>query len=249
VIVVVVGMHCSGTANVAALLHRRGVVMGEDELLLPGDAAGTSVGHLENPRFRMLNDRMAERRGYRVLSWSPDIPVCRPGAITRLRMRRLIRSCQDRHPAWGFEDPRSCLTLDAWLREIERSGVLAETRIIHTVREPEAVVRAMTGRAPIDAATALRLWKTYNERAMFAIDAWQVPTHFIGFEDVRDRPERTVRSLLRFIGLPDPEDVRDSDGGTRTGGRDALRDSVSKMRTRMWLRVEESQRSADRKAG
>lgn len=252
-IVIVVGMHCSGTSNVAALLHRQGVVMGEDDLLLPAHTAAASVGHLGSPRFRILNDRMAERQGYRVLSWSPDIPICRPSAITRLRMRRIIRNCQDRYAAWGFEDPRTCLTLDAWLREIERIGSLDDTRIIHTVREPDAVVRAMIGRAPIDAATALRLWKTYNERAMFAIDAWQVPTHFVGFEDVRDRPERAVEALRRFIGLPDESTASESFPRvavrTRAADRDALRDAVSRMKTRIWRRVAESQRSAEGKAG
>ena len=249
-IAIVVGMHCSGTSNVAALLQRHGVVMGEDHLLLPAPAA---VGHLENPRFRILNDRMAERRGYRVLSWDPDIPVCRPGAITRLRMRRLIRNCQDRYPAWGFEDPRSCLTLDSWLREIECLSALDDTRIIHTVRDPEAVVRAMIGRAPVDAATALRLWNTYNERVMRTIDAWPVPTHYIGFEDLRDRPERSVRALLHFMDLPEVDAPPASTGraapsASVRGEADVLREAVSRMKMLMSRRVEESQRSADRRA-
>jgi hypothetical protein len=248
VIVIVVGMHCSGTSNVAALLHRHGVVMGEDDPLLPVDSAPAAVGHLENARFRNLNDRMAERQGYRVLSWNPDIPAFRPGAITRLRMRRLIRNCQERFSAWGFEDPRSCLTLDSWLSEIERAKALDDTKIIHTVRDPDAVVRAMTGRAPIDSATALRLWKTYNERAMVAIDAWQVPTHFIGFEDLRDRPESTLATLHRFIGSPVPIDSDASSESVRVGERDALREAVSRIKTRMWRRVKESQRSVERKA-
>ena len=149
-IVIVVGMHCSGTSAVAGLLHRHGVVMGEDDLLVPAQIHETPASLFENPRFRILNDRIAERQGYVVESWNPEIPPCRPGAITRLRMRRLIRNYEERHRVWGFEDPRSCLTLDAWLREIERVAALEDTKIVYTVRDPDAVAHSMVARNGID---------------------------------------------------------------------------------------------------
>jgi len=255
-IVIIVGMHCSGTSAVAGLLHRHGVVMGEDALLVPAQIHETPASLFENPRFRILNDRIAERQGYVVESWNPDIPPCRAGAITRLRMRRLIRNYEERHRVWGFEDPRSCLTLDAWLREIERVGALEDTKIVYTVRDPDAVAQSMVARNMIDIPTALRLWKVYNERAMKTIDAWLLPCHYLSYEDLRDRSERATLALLRFAGVPEGGgafgDARGSASGRaelalRTdGGGAALSEAVTEMKSQILRRVRESRRSTER---
>jgi hypothetical protein len=249
-IFVVVGMHCSGASTVAGLLHRHGVVMGEDDLFSPAQRSDTPSGLFENPRFRILNDRIAERQGYVVRSWNPEIPSCRPGAITRLRMRRLIRNYEDRHSVWGFKDPRTCLTLDSWLREIERVGALEDTKIVYTVRDPDAVARSLVNRNRIDVPTALRLWKTYNERAIASIDAWPLPTHDLTYEDLCDHPERTTAVLLRFAGVPKRGNglreaaVSESDGGAnaRPDYRDSisLSDAVTEIKTQILRRVRES---------
>jgi hypothetical protein len=255
-IVIIVGMHCSGTAAVAGVLHRHGVYMGEDDLLVPAQIHETSSSFFENSRFRILNDRIAERQGYVVESWNPEIPPCRPGAITRLRMRRLIRNYEERHRLWGFEDPRSCLTLDAWLREIERVTALEDTKVVCTVRDPDAVAHSMVARYRIDIATALRLWKVYNERAMKTIDSWLFPCHYLSYEDLRDRPERTTAALLRFAGVSERagafgEAVGSASGpaalAPRTdGGSAALSEAVMEMKFQIRRRVGESRRSTER---
>jgi len=255
-IVSIVGMQCSGTSTVAGLLHRHGVVMVDDDLLVPEPVDEAPPDLFENPRFRILNDRIAERQGYVVESWNPEVPPCRPGAITRLRMRRLIRNYEERHPIWGFEDPRSCLTLDAWLREIERVVALEGTKIVYTVRDPDAVAYAMVTRHRIDIPTALRLWKVYNERAMNTLDAWLVPCHYLLYEDLRDRPERTTAALLRFAGAPDRAGAFGDDRAAAPGraaialGNDesgaALSEAVMEMKSQILRRVRESQRDTER---
>ena len=251
-IVIVVGTHCSGGSAVAALLQRHGVAMGFDDLPPPAAATGGGDAGFENPRFRILNDRIAERQGYVIASWKPEIPVFRPGAITRLRMRRLIRSFDERHSVWGFNDPRCCITLDAWLREIERIDRLEETRIVYTVRDPDAAVGAMTGRTGIDSATALRLWKSYNERAMSTIDAWQPATHYVSYEDLENQTDRATTALLRFVGrfpagvpAAAPAIAAPSESVTRAEG-EALAKAVTEMKSRIWRRVRESMRSEAR---
>jgi len=248
-IIIIVGMHCSGMSPVAGLLHRHGAVMGEDDLFPRAQLHETPSSLFENSRFRILNDRIAERQGYVVRSWQPEIPVCRPGPITRLRMRRLIRNYDERYPVWGFKDPRSCLTLDSWLREIENTAALGETKIVYTVRDPDAVARSMASRNHVDVATALWLWKAYNERAMASIDAWLLPTHYLSYEDFCDHPERTTAALLRFAGVSEPGNAVEA-AATSLGGGDAdapatggeaLSEAVMEIKTRILRRVRESQ--------
>jgi hypothetical protein len=255
-IVIVVGMHCSGTSAVAGLLHRHGVVMGEEELLVPAQPHESPASLCENPRFRILNDRIAERQGYVVESWNPEIPPCRPGAITRLRMRRLIRNYEERHRVWGFEDPRSCLTLDAWLREIERVAALEDTKLVCSVRDPDAVAQSMAALHLIDIPTALRLWKVYNERAMQTIDAWPLPCHYLSYEDLRDGPERATAALLRFVGVPEQAGTSGDAGEAASsraalslppdGGATALSEAVTEMKFQILRRVRESRRDTER---
>jgi len=252
VIVIVLGMHCSGGSVVASLLQRHGVFMGFDDLPPAPAGTGFGSGRFENPRFRILNDRIAERQGYVFSSFRPEIPVCRAGAITRLRMRRLIRSFDERHPAWGWKDARCCITLEAWLRELERIGRLDHTRIVYCVRDPDAVVRSLTSRTGIDPATALRLWKSYNERAMSTIDAWQSATHYVRCEDLEDHPERATAALLGFVGRVAAASSAAAPSATRPPGiaapgeSEALAKAVSEMKDRISRRVRESRRGTAR---
>jgi hypothetical protein len=199
-----------------------------------------------------LNDRIAERQGYAFASFKPEIPVCRAGAITRLRMRRLIRSFDERYAAWGWKDPRCCVTLEAWLREIERIGRLEKTRIVYTVRDPDAVARSLTERTGIDPATALRLWKSYNERALSTIDVWRPPTHYVSREDLEEHGERATAALLRFLGRPASPDPPAAAAGLPVSAApaeaEALARAVSKVKARISRRVRASLHGAAREA-
>jgi len=199
-IVVVVGMHRSGTSTVAGLLHAGGVCMGEEAVMWPRPSPENPRGFFENHRFRVLNDRIAARCGYRVKSWDPEVPPLRPGALQRRAMLRLVRRYAARYAHWGFKDPRTCLTLDAWLAACERAGRLAEVRVVLVARDARTVARSLVRRDGTDASSALRLWRVYNERALAAIDAWDVPAHALRYEDLCREPEACAAALFRFLG-------------------------------------------------
>jgi hypothetical protein len=102
----------------------------------------------------------------------------------------------------------------------------------------------------------LRLWKVYNERAMKTIDSWLFPCHYLSYEDLRDRPERTTAALLRFAGVSERagafgEAVGSASGpaalAPRTdGGSAALSEAVMEMKFQIRRRVGESRRSTER---
>jgi hypothetical protein len=200
VIVLVVGMHRSGTSTVAGLLHANGIMMGEADVLRPPPNGENPRGFFENYRFRRVNDRILAGRGYRVESWAPEVPDCSPGPIARLWMGRLLRRYERRYPSWGFKDPRSCLTLGGWLGEIERAGLTDRVRVVYATRQPYAVARSLVVRNGIEPATGLRLWRTYNQRALTAIDAFGARTHYVSYEQLCARPEVTARAMLAFVG-------------------------------------------------
>lgn len=199
-IAVVVGMHRSGTSTVAGLLHHGGIAMGEEEVFLPRPGPENPRGFFENHRFRLHNDRMAERCGYRVKSWSTEVPVLGPGPLQRRAMERLLRRYAGRYADWGFKDPRTCLTLDPWLRALERTGLRDEARVVFVARDANAVARSLARRDATDPAEGLRLWRIYNERALSVVDAWGVAHHALRYEDLCRDPTGTAAALFRFLG-------------------------------------------------
>ena len=190
-IAIVVGMHRSGTSSVAGLLHQCGAPMGEEAVLLPHPSPENPRGFFENHRFRLINDRIVARSGYRVDSWQTVIPRCAPASSDRLRMRRLLRRYARRYPLWGFKDPRTCLTLDSWLAELERIDVLHRVRVVFVVRDAVAVARSLERRNNLDLASGLALWRNYNERVLAVLDAWRPAVHTVRYEDLCQRPVDT----------------------------------------------------------
>jgi hypothetical protein len=200
VIALVVGMHRSGTSSVAGLLHANGFTMGEEEVLRPFPNPENPRGFFENHRFRALNDRILARRGYRVESFDPAIPACAPRPLARHRMRRLLARYARSHSDWGFKDPRTCLTLGGWLREIEGFGWLPQTRVVFVTRDPRAVARSLAVRNGLTLETALQLWRVYNERALAALDAFAPTTHYVEYEQLCARKDATAAALFAFLG-------------------------------------------------
>jgi hypothetical protein len=208
-IVVVVGMHRSGTSVLAGLLHRGGVVMGEDRAFWPRPLPENPAGFYENIRFRRINDRVLQESGYRVKSWNPTIPKARAGYLTRFRTRRLLVTYQRRYADWGWKDPRTALTLGVWLRELERLGWRERVRVVHISRSAGAVAGSMVARGNTSFEAAVRLWTVYNRRALEALDANDVGRLFVTYEALCREPERIVERLAGFLGRPlDPDGAR-----------------------------------------
>ena len=73
-IVIVVGVHRSGTSAVAGILHLNGIAMGSEKTFKPKPMPQNPRGFYENYDFRKLNDRILKLAGYRVKSFDTLIP-------------------------------------------------------------------------------------------------------------------------------------------------------------------------------
>lgn len=114
-IVIVIGMHRSGSSALSGLLHQNGICMGEVQNFSPGPSKENPKGFFENYRFRHINDQILFEHGYSVKLFDPDVPICSKISEPLERsMRYIIASYQAAHPDWGFKDPRTCLTLNFW---------------------------------------------------------------------------------------------------------------------------------------
>ncbi len=184
-VVIVLGMHRSGTSCLAGILEAAGLTLGRvsrQNLFNP-------KGNLESKKIIDLNDALLRHNGG---AWdNPPVRIDWPEALQQER-DRIIGGYRD-SLLWGFKDPRVLLALDGWLEGL--SGF--DVSFAATYRRPEAVAQSLYRRNQFPLDKSLSLWKTYNEKLLAYQGAFGFPV--ISFDlqqaDYRDAVKRLLRKL------------------------------------------------------
>jgi hypothetical protein len=171
-ILVLTGMHRSGTSLLAKLASRAGIDMGAE--LLEG-SKGNRHGHFEDLEVVRFHEDCLSRRGlgpFRlpeggVSSFLPEEERQAAAIVERRRGHRGDRSHRgDRgRGAWGFKDPRTSLFLPLWDR------LLPEAFFLLVYRHPVEVALSLLRRGidlevQLDPGTAIRTWTAYNRQLL-----------------------------------------------------------------------------------
>jgi hypothetical protein len=226
-IVVVLGMHRSGTSAAIGLVEEQGVELGEVRRATrfqPG-------GNLENPRLIRFHESIIERAGGGW--WDPPARV-EPTPADRRRRDRILGD----YPAGtiGIKEPRMLLLMGLW-RELgpKRIGV---------IRNPVAVRRSLQARARergrpaalLDDERCEALWRTYNEALLDEHDADPFPV--IDFGRSAELPE-AIRSALRLQGLEAPNEMRSLRPPETAPDEDWHSHVLAEPTRRLWERLEQ----------
>src|SRR5690348_14468267 len=126
-VVVVLGMHRSGTSLLSNVLHYLGVDMADAT-----DAVSKSnpSGFWERPELVALHEEILDAIGRPVASPLNCVPFpagwWRDKAVLPFRAR--LRDYVEQHRAaalgwWGFKDPRTCRLLPLWLETFGQMGI------------------------------------------------------------------------------------------------------------------------------
>lgn len=184
-VLVVAGMHRSGTSLLASLLHRSGCPMGTE--MLPADV-NNRPGYFEDLAFLDLNRRMLAAA---VPSGSPGHPdwgwteAIDPSGVDGHLLDPFVEEAnalvasrhthgatgtaavRPGHECWGWKDPRTTVLLDFW------NDRLPDARYVFVYRPPWDVADSMgrIGAAEFlrDPDLAYRIWVHYN-RALLDFD-------------------------------------------------------------------------------
>jgi len=104
-ILVVTGMHRSGTSMITQWLNKCGLDIGERLL---GALVGNEEGHFEDLDFVDFHTRVLEDHQIRGNGLA-DKAVHDISNTTRQELNTIIRSKNALHTEWGWKDPRTCL--------------------------------------------------------------------------------------------------------------------------------------------
>jgi len=155
-ILVIGGMHRSGTSLLASLFEGAGVSVGER---LMGSGNGNTVGHFEDLDFCEFHQRALVGSGLPAEGFTTDrLPVV-PEPL-RCDAEGLVAAREGRGGIWGWKDPRTILFLDFW------AELLPDARYVFVFRRPWEVVDSFFRRGDpafvFNPPLAARVWLHYN---------------------------------------------------------------------------------------
>ena len=155
-VIVMTGMHRSGTSLTASLLQSAGVDLGDR---LMGEDRGNSKGHFEDIDFVEFHQNVLQSQGISVAGWTEQNKV-RVQQQYLATAQNLILARQDR-PLWGWKDPRTTLFLDFW------SQLIPDAQYVFTYRPPWEVLDSLFRRGDVIFRTnpnfAVQQWCSYNQ--------------------------------------------------------------------------------------
>lgn len=196
--IVVLGMHKSGTTLVARMLHEAGIDMVEAASELAYDEGN----HYERRATSELNKEVlgcfsANSARVRRRCYPQDIP-----ASVRAKAERLVAQLEATKSNWGFKDPRTCLTYEFW------RDVLPAHKVVVIYRDPVEVYRHYKLQAPRTAFlrgfVALRAWYAYNRIIESLIHAGEDQLLVLEYGELMN-DEGELKRLAEFVRLAIPD--------------------------------------------
>ena len=195
-VLIVSGMHRSGTSLLASILDGAGVHLGP-ELIAP--SPHNPHGHFEDTEIvefhrRVLTANGIVSEGY---TTAEDIPV--PDALAT-RADWIVQARERTQRTWGWKDPRTTLFLDFWRQRIPHAKFLL------VFRRPWEVADSLRRRGELafrlNPNLATDVWLRYN-RAILQF-ARMHPGRCVVCEatQVRDRPQDVIRALRTSLRIP-----------------------------------------------
>ena len=187
--ILVLGMHRSGTSLLTHMLSRVGTYLGESSDL---DVANESNkdGYFENIRIRAIHDLMLVEQN---TDWAdlkcPQIDFHSSGMK---KYKDEINKCLDQlfsvSETIGFKDPRIVFFLSAWEKLLKSKGILPV--YIYILRKPDEVAQSLYKRDGMPIQYGIQLWKSYNlQFQLFLQDKEYMTLHYdeLFEENILDR--------------------------------------------------------------
>jgi hypothetical protein len=165
-IVVILGMHRSGTSLIANFMDAIGVDVGQD--LMPADESN-AAGYWESRTIFDIHQKILKEMNCTWQNPPLHLPVnwWRNSNIQQLKsgLLEFVRSeCERTDKIWGFKDPRTAILLPLWQEIFEELQL--EPHYILAVRHPGSVAASLGRRDRLSSFHSQALWLRTNLDAL-----------------------------------------------------------------------------------
>jgi hypothetical protein len=184
---VVMGMHRSGTSCVTRVLNLMGASLGP---VNEHSGQGSDEIHWESGIVNWINEDLLVRAGG---SWQAPPQKLRVVPRDYWRCRRVLWQFAGA-PTAVLKDPRMMLTYPVW------RAVLPEHRLVVCLRYPLDVARSLARRDGMALEQGLALWATYNRRLLEELDTAR-PVAWVDFDEGAAGVRRLVHEMAGVWGL------------------------------------------------
>ena len=161
-VIVVIGMHRSGTSLVTRGLGALGVQLGDN---LSTDAAPDNAkGHWEDRDILELNERLMTTLALQwdVVGAADDALMAAPSLAPLVEQAGLLVEAKTAgNAAWAFKDPRTARLWPFW-RRVFAEAVGAKPDFVWVIRHPLAVAQSLTRRDGFTPLKSHLLWLRHN---------------------------------------------------------------------------------------
>ncbi len=189
VVVIVLGMHRSGTSCLVGSLEQFGVFLGEVKTYSPFN----KKGNRESPLiFRFHESIFIENGG----KWSdpPEEIVWKPEYDKKIfNILELFKG----EPVWGFKDPRTLFFIEEWLKIL---GDDFEVKLVGSYRHPVKVAESLFKRNGLSLENGLKVWVAYNKRLLQVCTSNDIK--LINFDLPRDEYIEKLEGIAEYLSLP-----------------------------------------------
>lgn len=176
-VLVITGMHRSGTSLIASLLQSAGLDVGH-RLLMENDS--NPKGHYEDLDFVNFHEDVLDAQGLNTAGWILDRSI----PVSEILFPQAIKLVERNHPKslWGWKDPRTVLFLNFW------QELIPEAKFVFIYRQPWEVMDSLFRRGN----------PTFIKNPNLAIEVWQHYNQLI-LEFCQEFPERSILLSLDTI--------------------------------------------------
>ena len=204
-IIIVTGMHRSGTSLTASLLQRLGVNIGQR---LVGANYGNVKGHFENVDFvefhkGILRDHNIDELG---CTFQSNISL---NSQQIEQAESLIQNNQDSQHPWGWKDPRTTLFLNFW------QEMLPPAHFIFVYRSPWEVVDSLYRRSTDltlikSPELAVKMWMYYNKNVLDFYQENHEQSLLVNVYKVGTKPQEFIQAIKTKFNLDLPSPPEDN---------------------------------------
>ena len=162
-VMVVLGMHRSGTSALAGALSFIGVDFGSDDKLIGSSSDSNIKGHWEHQEIVLLNEQLLSVLGsswddFRVIEESDFLS----GKVDEIKAKilKVLKKDFQGSKLWGLKDPRICKLLPFWNQVFQEFGV--SPLYAHIYRHPDEVADSLKKRNGFTKEKSQALWLAYT---------------------------------------------------------------------------------------
>ena len=199
-VIVVLGMHRSGTSAVARLLPELGVGIGVTDSAVAED---NPSGFWEDPEVVDINRRLMAAMGsdwYLPKALSGEMA---PDAALVNEARALLQDRLHASSIWGFKDPRTAMLLPFWQQVFDDLGV--EPSYILAIRQPRSVAESLLRRNGLPESQSCLLWLAYMVEALQHTEGAR--RVIVDYDSLLESPFEEAMRIAAELALPHEGDA------------------------------------------